>query len=133
MSGVDCIGGPPLFAFALPLDNVEGHPSSRTTVCAAAVGVLRGWPLSRFLGTFGRAKSTAPARSYSRYQGVEQVSVSREMCVQRAKISSTDSKWYIAEPTTPTPHSLFVPPKRERAVDGTREKAVCRGELCGPG
>ena len=85
MSGVDCIGGPPLFALALPLDNVEGHPSSRATVCAAAAGVLRGWPLSRFLGTFGRAKSTAPARSYSRYQGVEQVSVSREAGVQRDK------------------------------------------------
>ena len=27
-----------------------------------------------------------------------------------------------SEPTVPTPHSLFVPPKRERAVDGTREK-----------
>ena len=30
--------------------------------------------------------------------------------------------WLLPEPTVPTPHSLFVPPKRERAVDGTREK-----------
>ena len=28
------------------------------------------------------------------------------------------------EPTVPTPHFLFVPPKRKRAVDGTKEKAA---------
>ena len=123
MCGVGCGCGSLLFAFALPLDNVEGHPSSRTTVCAAAAGVLRGWPLSRFLGTFGRAKSTAPAGSYSRSQGVEQVSVSRETSVQQDNYRPQSvSKRHFSEPTVPTPHSLFVPPKRERAVDGTREK-----------
>ena len=30
--------------------------------------------------------------------------------------------WQFPEPTVPTPHFLFVPPKRKRAVDGTKEK-----------
>ena len=49
--------------------------------------------------------------------------VSREAGVQRDKVSPQPvGKCSLSEPTVPTPHSLFVSPKRERAVDGTREK-----------
>ena len=37
-------------------------------------------------------------------------------------VSLPASSWLFAEPTVPTPHFLFVPPKRKRAVDGTKEK-----------
>ena len=37
-------------------------------------------------------------------------------------LSQPGSKWSIPEPTVSTPHFLFDPPKRKRAVDGTKEK-----------
>ena len=41
---------------------------------------------------------------------------------RRFPCSLSARAWLFTEPTDSTPHSLFVPPKRERAVDGTREK-----------
>jgi len=108
-----------------------------------AGGGIRNTPPAVSLGTFHRWKVPPPAgerrsavsernrrrRLLARRcpktetKAESRAFVSREAGVQRDEVSPQPvSKCSLSEPTVPTPHSLFVSPKRERAVDGTREK-----------
>ena len=74
----------------------------------------------RSLGTFRRWK--VPRRRLLRNRPRRRTGTRFAYLGRRFPRPLPKRAWLFPEPTVSTPHSLFVPPKRERAVDGTREK-----------